>query len=84
MKSLSKEKEYDEDAHQMTSQEVLPDIEEPPEQHVDQETTAQPCRFGSVLELNRARSPYDDAPPKPEVRTSVLRSFEYLRPLLQK
>ena len=83
MKNLGKEKEYDQDAKQITSQEVLHEIpESPPNDEVHNETVQQ-HRFGSVLDLKPSRSPTNDAG-TPQLRTSVLSSLGYLRPLIEK
>ena len=77
MKNLSKEKEYDEDAHRLTSQAVLCDVEETAERTTEEEDVAKHARFGSVLDLGKIKPPVGT-----EVRPSVFRSLEYLKPLL--
>ena len=82
MKSLSKEKEYDEDAHRITSQEVLHEVSADDEGALPIEDTQQ-HRFGSVMDLTPNISPTSDAV-TPQIRTSILGSLEYLRPLIQR
>ena len=82
MKSLSKEKEYDEDAHRITSQEVLHEVSADGEVGVQSER-AQKHRFGSATDLGPNLSPRSDAG-TPQIRTSILGSLEYLRPLIQR
>ena len=82
MKNLKKGKEYDEDARQMTLQEMLNDVGASPALS-GQADPVQHHRFRSVLELEKLELPV----PKtisPDVRTSVLKSLGYLQPLLQK
>ncbi|KAK3714151.1 hypothetical protein LTR37_007953 [Vermiconidia calcicola] len=83
MKSLSNEKDYDGDAHKMTSQEVLHDVEGPTEKNVDCKEAMKHHRFGSLTELE-----YDKVQRQgvatPEVRDSIMSSLEYLKPLIQK
>lgn len=83
MKNLGKEKEYDQDAQQITSQEVLHEIAEgPPDGEMHHEAVQQ-HRFGSVLALGSSRSPTSDGGTH-QVRTSVLSSLGYLRPFIEK
>jgi hypothetical protein len=83
MKSLGKEKEYDQDAQQITSQEVLHEISESHPSSEQHDEPVQQPRFGSVLDLGSSRSPTSDGG-TPQVRTSVLSSLGYLRPLIEK
>ena len=83
MRNLSKEKDYDDDAHQMTSQEVLHDIEEDTARVNALEDTIQYYRFGSVLDV-KDHHPLDADAAKPEARSSKLRSDENPEELVQK
>lgn len=80
VKNLSKEKEYDGDAQRITSQEVLHEVS--PKHEDDNGSMQQHC-FGSVMDLRPTASPTSDAG-TPQVRTSVLSSLGYLRPLIEK
>lgn len=81
MKSLSHEDDYDKDARQMSSQEVIHEAEETSEHHGEQ--AAQLQGSGSAVCSTRPQSP-EDFVAKPQVRTSVFQSLGYLKPLLQK
>ena len=54
---LAKEKEYDQDAQRVTSNEVLHEISETGEMHHD---AVEQHRFGSVLDLRPSQSPTSD------------------------
>lgn len=86
VRSLSKDKEYDEDAKAITSQEVLVELDTVP-------TSERSCsdgirrqgelEYAASLDLEQAR--YASAcESKAEIRSSVLGSAEYLRPFLEK
>ena len=77
VKSLRKEREYDPDAHQLSSVEVLNDVGEAANKKESQGNSVDCSRFGSVLDLCQTASP------KPDVRTSVMRSLGYLAPMLR-
>lgn len=83
MKSLGREKDYDEDAHRMSSQEVLNDLEEVPSEDEVEWGGSQRHRFGSTLDLGEDE-PQIRNPAGPYARSSFLRSLEYLRPLIQR
>ena len=83
MKSLGKEKDYDEDAHRITSREVLEDVEKVPSEDGDGRDAVNGRRFGSTDDLN-IDVPGTGDTATPQFRTSLLRSLEYLKPLLQK
>ena len=83
MKNLSKEKEYDDDAHQMTSQEVLHDIEEATAEDSAKRDAIQRHRFGSLVEFDKFHALAADSD-KPEARESTVRTDENLKPLVQK
>ena len=89
MKSLSKEDDYDDDAHRVTSQKVLEDVAEasPKDEHNAPMTpvTNQHHRFGSVRGSDKDKiksSPAHLA--QSDVRTSVLKTGAYLQPFLLK
>ena len=82
VKSLSKEKEYDEDAKAITSQEVLVEFETLPGSERScssrHEIQLQPALL--TVEPPRRAS---ESGSKAEIRSSVLGSAEYLRPLIE-
>ena len=87
VKNLKKERDYDDEAHEMTSQEILHIVEETPEQTEDANDGTDHHRFGSVLaskEDGPAKATLNQATSQSEVRASVLRSLGYLKPLLEK
>lgn len=83
MKSLSKEKDYDEDAQRIGSKEVLHEAAETPMDIKLDEEQPQQRRFGSVVDVRSTTSLSSDAG-TPQVPTSVLNSLGYLRPLIEK
>lgn len=83
VKNLKKGEEYDDDARQMTLQEVLDDIGPSPDPQNPEDEIVEHHRFESALELENPELPLPEAL-SPDIRTSVLRSLSYLQPLLQK
>ena len=83
MRSLKKDKEYDEDANRMSSREVLHSVEESPVKIPLDKDAVPGQRFGSVPDLGRAES-LDADTAILDARVAKLRSCEYLKPLLQK
>lgn len=82
MRSLRKEKTYDSDAHPITSQEVLHEVSTPAPDEQGDDGHVQQHRFGSVQDVRSTTSPTSDAG-TPQVRTSVLSSLGYLKPLIE-
>lgn len=83
MNRLGKEKDYDDDAHRLSSGEVLQDIEEASTTHDLAERPTEHQRLGSITVSEGLRAPTSGAA-SPEIRASILRSLEYLMPLIQK
>ena len=83
--TLVAKEDVDEDAREMDSQEVLREVEERTQEPTGNKQPEQRShqRFGSISNEEQIDSPQEDVP-KLNVRASVLRSLEYLRPLLQK
>lgn len=84
VKSLSKEKEYDIDAQRMESKDVLHEVLDEPSDDQDSEPPVQEQRFGSTTDVRSTASPVLSDAGTPNVRTSVLNSLGYLRPLIEK
>lgn len=83
VKNLKKKKEYDEDARQMTLQEVLNEMETRSGLDDSECEKGHQHQTGSALSLDKSRLSTPRAV-SPDVRKSVLNSLGYLQPLLQK
>lgn len=84
MRSLKKSEEYDGEAHEMTSLEVLQTVGEVSEDKTAEEVDVQHHhRFGSISRIKEEKATAGNHG-EVGVRDSVLRSLEYLKPLLDK
>ena len=84
VKSLSKEKEFDDDAKVITSQEVLVELHamSNSQRSCSSDSSTHPQMDAALMGIDQSRCT-SGSESKAEIRSSVLGSAEYLRPLIE-